>query len=478
MTCSRAEGSFRRRGDQGDRARSRGRPSSLTAAPAIAWSGATTNSRRSSGLTRRPRAAARGTGASEIRSSRPATRSSVVPCKIAETTTTKKTALKIVSLVATSDERTNVASTIGAAPRSPAQPSRSVRDREGVERRRHPDGRADDEHSATRVRGRQRDVRELAREHEQAEHDEQRDLREERDALVEADELPPVARRRAADREADEVHGEEAAAPDRVRSSEGNAAAASDATGANAPIERGIRAKTRSRQPRARPDHESEPDLADDEHASSQAVRVGVLDPGDQPESERDRHRVVAARLASSVRATATDVREAQRREHRSRIGRRDDCPEQKRLEPREVEEPRAATPVRSAVTRTPTVLSSAAGAATSRSLRHEVCSPPSKRIRTRPTMPTGARARRRRTRSRRDRPSRAASPAPGRRPGTGTPVRAAPSASKTLAPSTAPTTRRATPSSTPTSLRLAPRLGRFPEVCAAVSARPEDGLP
>jgi hypothetical protein len=41
-----------------------------------------------------------------------------------ETTTTKKTALKIVFALSTCEESTKVASTIGTAPRSPAQPSR------------------------------------------------------------------------------------------------------------------------------------------------------------------------------------------------------------------------------------------------------------------------------------------------------------------------------------------------------------------
>ena len=64
-------------------------------------------------------------GAGESRSRRPATHSRLDPCTIVETTTTKKTALKIVFECGTSEESTNVASTIGTAPRSPAQPSSS-----------------------------------------------------------------------------------------------------------------------------------------------------------------------------------------------------------------------------------------------------------------------------------------------------------------------------------------------------------------
>ena len=44
---------------------------------------------------------------------------------MAETTTTKNTALKIVFALVTSDESTNVASTIGTAPLSPAHPRSS-----------------------------------------------------------------------------------------------------------------------------------------------------------------------------------------------------------------------------------------------------------------------------------------------------------------------------------------------------------------
>src|SRR4029079_15641729 len=61
--------------------------------------------------------------AGDVTRSTVATRSSVVPCTTAETTTTKKTALKIVSRSPTWDESTNVPKTIGTAPRRPAQPS-------------------------------------------------------------------------------------------------------------------------------------------------------------------------------------------------------------------------------------------------------------------------------------------------------------------------------------------------------------------
>ena len=67
----------------------------------------------------------------------------------------------------------------------------------------------------------QRHVRQVRWEDEQAEDDEERDLRREREPLVERDEVAPVAGRRAADREADEVDREEAAAADHVGDAEG-----------------------------------------------------------------------------------------------------------------------------------------------------------------------------------------------------------------------------------------------------------------
>jgi hypothetical protein len=81
-----------------------------------------------------------------------------------------------------------------------------------------------------------------------------------------------------------------------------------------------------------------------------------------------------------------------------------------------------AASPVRSAVTTTPTVLSRAAGTATSRSRRHEVASPPRRGSRPAPPPRLSARHRRRQTRSRQGHRSRAASPVRGRRRATGLP--------------------------------------------------------
>ena len=326
-------------------------------------------------------------GAGEVRPSRRATRSSVVPCTIVETTTTKKTALKIVSLCGTSEESTNVASTIGTAPRRPAQPSSSrsrcvKRDSSG----RGPDGGgARDEHQQERKR-------EAGQRHVRAGRAGRRAGRARRRARPARRTRGLRGRRRAAAGSATACcrrrgrrgrrRGSRCRRSRRRRRTT-SAAAASDATGANAPIdsrdprEHPRRRPRRARRRRARPSPICRTTSSDE---IVDAVACGALDPGDQAERERDRHRIVAARLGlERAREPAADVREAQRREHRGGVRRRDDGAEQERLEPREVEQRlRGERRSRSALTTTPTVLRSAAGTATSRSRRHEVCSPPS----------------------------------------------------------------------------------------------------
>ena len=65
-----------------------------------------------------------------------------------------------------------------------------------------------------------------------------------------------------------------------------------------------------------------------------------MLDPGDQPQRERDRDRVVAAGLRlERPGEPPANVGEAKRREHGGRVRGRHDGAEQHRLEPRQVEE-------------------------------------------------------------------------------------------------------------------------------------------
>ncbi len=84
-----------------------------------------------------------------------------------------------------------------------------------------------------------------------------------------------------------------------------------------------------------------EPELAQDEQREVlEPGRVGTLDPGDEADRERDRHRVVPAGLGlERARESAADLREAQGCEHRCGVGGRDHRTEKERLEPREVEE-------------------------------------------------------------------------------------------------------------------------------------------
>ena len=142
---------------------------------------------------------------------------------MAETTTTKKTALKIVLAFETSDRARTSRARSGQPPEPCPPEEQPLSGGEVVERGRHPHrGGPNEEYEEQREsQPRGRNIRELTWENEQAEHDEQRDLREERKSFVEADELPAISRRRAADGETHEVYGEEAATPDDVRSSEG-----------------------------------------------------------------------------------------------------------------------------------------------------------------------------------------------------------------------------------------------------------------
>jgi hypothetical protein len=159
---------------------------------------------------------------------------------------------------------------------------------------------------------------------------------------VEGDELAPVARRRAADREADEVDGEEAAAADHVRGAERERAG-----GHRRDRREGA---DRVREPREDPDRgrperdadqQPEADLLDDEDQEVvDPVRVRLLDPGDQAERQRDSHRVVAARLGlERACQRAPDVRGAEGCEDRRRVGRCDDGAEKHRFQPGEIEE-------------------------------------------------------------------------------------------------------------------------------------------
>ena len=112
-----------------------------------------------------------------------------MPCASVETTTTKNTVLKIVLSPAIPAESAKVASTIGTAPRRPAQERKSCsRQREAKRSQRDDHGQRpghEDEHGCERERG-PGDGAELAREDEQAEHDEENDLGEEGEAFVEA----------------------------------------------------------------------------------------------------------------------------------------------------------------------------------------------------------------------------------------------------------------------------------------------------
>ena len=87
-------------------------------------------------------------------------------------------------------------------------------------------------------------------------------------------------------------------------------------------------------------DDEAEGELANDVEHEVREPERRIVDPGDEADRERDRDRVVQARLGlQRARDPLPDVREPERREDRGRVGRGDDRPEEHRLEPREVEQ-------------------------------------------------------------------------------------------------------------------------------------------
>ena len=183
----------------------------------------------------------------------------------------------------------------------------------------------------------ERDVGEFRREDEQAEHDEERHLGEEGEPLVKGDELAPVARRRAADGEPDEVDGKEAAAAEHVRRPERERRGGERGDGG----ERADRVREATEDPgcersEGSAHEQAEAELLDDQQREVvEAVVARPLDPGDQADRERDRHRVVAARLGfERAGERAADVGEAQRREDGGCIGGGDDRAEQDGLEP------------------------------------------------------------------------------------------------------------------------------------------------
>jgi hypothetical protein len=189
----------------------------------------------------------------------------------------------------------------------------------------------------------QRHLGELLREDEQAEHDEERDLGEEREALVEGDELAAVPGGSTADGEADEVDREEAAAADHVRRAERERTGRDRRHGGESADRVGKTCEYPRREGAEHgPDDQPEAQLLDDEEREVvEAVRVRPLDPRDQAEGERYGHRVVAAGLRlERAGERPPDVGEAERREDGCGVGGSDDCSEQGRLEPRQVEEP------------------------------------------------------------------------------------------------------------------------------------------
>ena len=152
---------------------------------------------------------------------------------------------------------------------------------------------------------------------------------------------PAEPRRGAADGEPDQVDGQEAAA----------AAHVGDPERERRGGDRGDRRERADRVGKARerpgrddaepdPDHQAEAELAEEQQREIGDPVVRLLDPVDQADRQRDRHRVVAAGLRLERAGQATlDAGEAQRREDRRGVGRGHDRAEEDRLEPGKVEQ-------------------------------------------------------------------------------------------------------------------------------------------
>ncbi len=148
----------------------------------------------------------------------------MVPWSRVEATTTKKTALKIRSALAILAESANVAKTMGAAPRNPAQPIRIRSRGETAQRGGEPHGQRPDDRDEQCSQSEcwTSNGAQLVRENEQTKDNEESHLGQERQPLVKCHDLVPEPRRGAPDGEANQVDGNEAAAADKVGRAECN----------------------------------------------------------------------------------------------------------------------------------------------------------------------------------------------------------------------------------------------------------------
>ena len=184
-------------------------------------------------------------------------------------------------------------------------------------------------------------MREAGGEDEQPEDDEEPHLRHVRHALVEGDELPAEPRRRRPDREPDEVDAEESAAVGGVGCPESERCGRGRRDRHERPDRRRNACERPGREHADRePEEQPDADLLDDQRRQVADAVVRTLDPGDQAERQCDRDGVVAARLRlERAGEAAAQPGAPECREHRRRIGRRDDGAEEERLRPGEVEE-------------------------------------------------------------------------------------------------------------------------------------------
>ena len=323
----------------------RGRPSSRTAEPAIAWSGATSKSIRSRELS------APTSSGGAIARRREGDHLELLGDPFQGRSLDERRdhddeedgvedGLAVLHVLGEDDRPEHDRD--GAAQPGPAQ-QRPLAGVEAAPGRRDPDcHRPDQEHEQCRERQPgESDGTEIAGEDEQPEHDEHHHLRDEGEPFVELDQIPAEPRRGAAHGEPDQVDGQEAAAAAHVGDPERERPRGDRGDRRERPDRVGQARERPGRDDAERdPDHQAEAELAEEQQAEIGDPVVRLLDPVDQTDGQRDRHRVVAAGLRLERAGEATpDVGEAHRREHRRRVGRRHDRAEEDRLEPGEVEQ-------------------------------------------------------------------------------------------------------------------------------------------
>ena len=291
-------------------------------------------------------------GSSVVSPSRLASGSKVAPWTRVELTTTKKTIAKSCSPLPTPATTGKVASQIGVAPRSPAQPSIARSRRSSGEKAvatKAAKGRATRISTAERARLSPGDVAERAGEDEQTEQDEEADLGDPADPLVEGDDRAPGRDAGGAEGERGEVDGEEAGAVGDLGQAEGEPGDR-DRRHRVDPVGRQLRpVEGDRRQPaQGEADHDADRQFERQQADHVGEPEAGLLDPFDEADHQQQGDRVVHPRLAlERARQALFQGRAAQHGEDRRRVGGGDRGADDHPFEQAEAEDPVGGEPRR-----------------------------------------------------------------------------------------------------------------------------------